>query len=81
MNYDIEDRLREHPVALITCDCLRCEAANYIYELRWQLETTQRSLRSAIKLGDDLATVLRSGSDCGWDNAIDAWENAQRVQG
>lgn len=24
--------------------------------------------------GDALAAVLRSGSDCGWDNAIDRWE-------
>lgn len=28
--------------------------------------------------GDDLVAVMRSGSDCGWDNAIDAWESATR---
>lgn len=28
--------------------------------------------------GDALVAVLRSGSDCGWDAAIDDWEEARR---
>ena len=28
--------------------------------------------------GDALVAVMRSGSDCGWDKAIDGWEKARR---
>lgn len=30
------------------------------------------------ELGDAMASVMRSGSDTGWDNAIDAWQEARR---
>lgn len=34
-----------------------------------------KRLRAA---GDALANALRSGSDSGWDEAIDGWEEARR---
>lgn len=37
---DIVTRLREHPVELLHCDCVRCEAANKIEQLCDALRST-----------------------------------------
>ena len=37
------------------------------------LEAAQK-IEELIRLGDALVDVMQSGSDCGWDKAIDAWE-------
>lgn len=41
------------------------------WEKATQLESKIQQLKEA---GNALTTVMRSGSDCGWDNAIDQWE-------
>lgn len=37
MTTDITDELREHPVALLFCGCVRCRAADEIESLRLAL--------------------------------------------
>lgn len=47
-----------------------------------QAEANARAMRDEIErlraAGDALADALRSGSDSGWDKAIDDWEEARR---
>jgi hypothetical protein len=42
--------------------------------LHYQAADEIERLRAA---GDALATVMQSGSDAGWDAAIDAWQEAR----
>lgn len=39
------------------------------------LEAAQK-IEELTRLGNGLVDVVRSGSDCGWDKAVDAWESA-----
>lgn len=36
-----------------------------------------QQIEALLAAGDALAAVLRSGSDCGWDAAIDGWEKVR----
>lgn len=59
MGYIINDSKGSATVTMLSGD-LFIEAADEI--------------KTLIHLGNNLVNVLKSGSDTGWDNAIDAWQ-------
>lgn len=46
-----------------------------IVALNAALDQAQWRIEQLKIAGNHLAAVLRSGSDCGWDRAIDIWED------
>lgn len=69
-NIMVEDIAASLRLLMGSCKCSVCkdrlEAINEIERLR--------------SAGDALVDVLRSGSDTGWDNAIDAWEKIRHKE-
>lgn len=81
--YDICDKLREHPVAFIRCDCMRCEAADEVDRLRHEIDLKGSRLDDALNeierlrlIGDDLVTAIRDHRLT--NREIVAWEEARR---
>ena len=64
-------------VTMLSGDMFR-EAADEIDSLRKQLSACVGVVDELTRAGDSMVAVLRSGSDTGWDNAIDAWQEARR---
>lgn len=65
------DDIIDHLATACTCGPLDADDACLPCCARTEIER----LRAA---GDAMAEALRSGSDSGWDEAIDAWEEARR---
>ena len=75
---EIVARLRQMATH-VWADPLRRHYAGCEY---WHIECAALTVCDEIErlraAGDALVAVLRSGSDCGWDAAIDDWQEARR---
>lgn len=67
-------------MAYIIDECARTGSASLTMLSGSIFIEAAEQIERLIDAGDALVNVLRSGSDTGWDNAIDAWEDVRHVK-